>query len=408
MRRASVVRFFAIYFVYCILANLVHPITPAFLQSIRLPSYMFGIAFAALSFANFSSSPFWGEMGDRRGYVRMMSLGFFGYGVGQYLFSLATGTTLVVIGRVVAGFFVASLNVNSMAYLASLTDDGRKRSQYMAIYVTLMSVGAGIGYLIGGWIGDRAMRPVFDLQCFGVMTLALFPLLFLSESARAKAGKPLTLSHVNPLAPLMAGSGRAVSRTMGLFLGAVFLASFASYAHDQSLNYYLRAQLHFAPSGNGIFKAVVGLVALIANATVTMWITRKTDGRKSLVAVLALCSLTTVVMLLLPGVRPFLVAAMIFNAVNSVYLSVQQGLMVQSDECTTQGELAGLFNTVKYAGMVIGPLVSGFIYDRNPLLPFMAAAIGFGLAALLSYASCQQRALHRPLRPQVSPANAGS
>lgn len=396
MRRASVARFFLFYFSFCVMSNFVHPITPVFLQSIGCPSYMFGVAFAALAFAIFISSPFWGKMGDRYGYARIMGIGFLGYALGQYLFSLATGPVMVVVGRTVGGLFSAGLFVNSMAYVASITEDGQRRAQYMAAYAATMSVGAAVGYLIGGSIGDHSLVMVFRAQVIGAIICAIFTLCFLGETKQPVVTGRLTAAEVNPLTAV-AGSLKIVNRPMAFFLAAVFLTSFASLAHDQSFNYYLRAQLNFPPSRNGLFKAVVGLIALTANSTINIWIARRTDARRSIIPVLVACSLATVIMVLIPGVTPFLIAAIVFYAFNSVYLPIQQTLVIRNDGGVTKGAIAGLFNTVRSAGMVIGPLVSGFVYERNPLLPFVAAAVAFALAAGLCYTSYREARLSESL-----------
>ena len=52
---------------------------------------------------------------------------------------------------------------------------------------------------------------------------------------------------------------------MILFLTVVFLTGFASNCHENAFNYFLKAELDFKPVYNGLIKAVIGLIGLIAN-----------------------------------------------------------------------------------------------------------------------------------------------
>ena len=60
MKNRAVLKFFLIYFGFTITSNFVHPITPAFLQTINAPSYIQGVAFSVMSFFTFLTAPFWG------------------------------------------------------------------------------------------------------------------------------------------------------------------------------------------------------------------------------------------------------------------------------------------------------------------------------------------------------------
>ena len=78
MKNRAVLKFFLIYFGFTITSNFVHPITPAFLQMIEAPSYIQGVAFSVMSFFTFLTAPFWGKMGDRKPYPKMIAFGYFG------------------------------------------------------------------------------------------------------------------------------------------------------------------------------------------------------------------------------------------------------------------------------------------------------------------------------------------
>ncbi len=237
LRKASLARFFVFYFLFCVISNMVHPITPAYLQSINCPDYMFGVAFAAMAFTNFLSSAFWGKMGDRYGYAKIMGVGYTGYTVGQWVFSIATNSYMVVLGRAIAGLFIAGFSVNAMAYIATSTDDNQTRSKYMATYAAMMSVGAAVGFLIGGLIGDYSMGLVFNVQLVGLVFASIASLTMLGEFKPHIVTGKLSFKEVDPISNVIA-SFKLITPAMAIFLMSVLFTSFATQAHDGSFSCY--------------------------------------------------------------------------------------------------------------------------------------------------------------------------
>ncbi len=389
LRRVSATRYLIFVFVFAVATNLIHPVTPMLLQRIGCPDYMFGVAFAMMSFTNFLTCPFWGRMGDRYGYIRIHTVGILGYALGQYIFSTATGTAMVVVGRAVSGCFASANMVCGMAYLARSTQDGKRRTRYMAIYAALNTAGAAGGYLTGGLIGDFSIPLVFILQVASCVFLGLALYALIGEVQTALDKSPLSFGEINPIASILS-SAKMITVPMATFLLASFLANFATWGHDNAFNYYLRAQLDFPPSGNGIFKSVVGIIGLVANFTLNMWISARTDMRKSIVVLFGLCSASLVLMVTLPGIPAFLITAVAFYTVNAIYMPIQQSLIVRNDDGSATGALSGIFVASRSLGMVLGPLFSGFAYSVSAELPFIAAAAAFFLAAATSWINQKQ------------------
>ncbi|MCE5196911.1 MAG: MFS transporter [Negativicutes bacterium] len=395
MRKASVFRLLAYYFMICIVSNFAHPITPTFLQKINCPDSMFGLAFAAMALANFLMASFWGRFGDNYGYVKALGIACVGYAAGQFLFGQANGPVTVLIGRFIAGAFLSGQAVSVMAYLATAAKDNAVNGQYMAIFAALTSIGAAIGYLIGGFLGDLALaswggnlRIVFYLQVAGLLLIVLISSVLVGETQTVFSKKRLSPAEINPISNIIRSS-HLVRGSMLMFLVIVFITSFATNAQDQSFNYFLKAQLNFPPSYNGIFKAVVGIIALTANLTINIWINRHTDSRKSIIPVIAMCGVSLIFLVIAQDQVFFLASALIFYIFNAIYVPIQQALVVRNNS-SSKGEISGVFNAAKALGMCTGPLFSGLVFAANPRLPFLAASLAFLLATALSVYNLMQ------------------
>ena len=384
MKNRSVLKFFLIYFGFTIVSNFVHSITPAFLQMIQAPSYINGVAFSVMSLCSFFASPFWGKMGDRKPYPQLMAVGFFGYALGQFFFSIARGVPMLLFARVISGLLNGALAVNALSYLISVSDS-ENRGQYLAMFAMLQSVGTCIGYLIGGVIGDYSLMAVFYAQIGAASVLGIVTLLVLRDApGRTLSTEKIDFAKINPVTS-MTTSMRRVDAAMGVYLAIVFCFGFAMMSYDNYFGYFLRDQFGFPTSYNGYFKALIGIIAIIANSTINMWINKHTDVRKSITVILGLCSVTITAMLLASHSIPaFLGVALLYYTCNAITMPILQVMMMKDEDKSETGTISGLFNAFISLGRTFGPLIAAFAYGLNPLYPFVLAAAMYMIAALLS------------------------
>lgn len=384
MKNRSVLKFFLIYFGFTIVSNFVHSITPAFLQMIQAPSYINGVAFSVMSLCSFFASPFWGKMGDRKPYPQLMAVGFFGYALGQFFFSIARGVPMLLFARVISGLLNGALAVNALSYLISVSDS-ENRGQYLAMFAMLQSVGTCIGYLIGGVIGDYSLMAVFYAQIGAASVLGIVTLLVLWDApGRTLSTEKIDFAKINPVTS-MTTSMRRVDAAMGVYLAIVFCFGFAMMSYDNYFGCFLRDQFGFPTSYNGYFKALIGIIAIIANSTINMWINKHTDVRKSITVILGLCSVSITAMLLASHSIPaFLGVALLYYTCNAITMPILQVMMMKDEDKSETGTISGLFNAFISLGRTFGPLIAAFAYGLNPLYPFVLAAAMYMIAALLS------------------------
>lgn len=380
MRKKSLPRFFALAFLQTLASNMVHPVTPTFLDALGLPSSMFGAAFASMSLATLLFCPLWGRLGDRRGRVRMLSVSTLGYAAAQLLFWRSTTVAGVLLARFAGGFFAGGATVNMLAYVADASAPER-RARNMAPYAALTSAATAAGFLAGGLVGNADASRAFLAQIALLVLCAVLQPLLLADAVPA-APAPLRLREADPFAAFAACRGGLDART-GLFLGAVFAACFASTAYDNAFNYYIKNRFAFPPSYNGFIYAAEGLIGLAVNLTVTARLQRRGEPRAALTAILAACALTLTAATFFGTARPFIAVNVLFYIFNSMYLPLQQAEAFAAGG-RRHGEVSGLFTSVRAVGMVAGSLAAGLLYTARPLLPLYTAAAAFLAAAACS------------------------
>ncbi len=382
--------FFVIYFMYTFVSNFVHPVTPAFLQMINCSNSMFGFAFAAMAAGQFITSALWGKVGDRIGYAKATAFGFVGYGISAIIFSMATSWHLVVLGRFIGGIALASVQVNSMAYIAALPAPAEDRNRLLVIYSSMMGIGGAFGFLVGGLIGDISLYYSFYAQSGVLMAMAAVTYFMVKEHSNfEKATDKLALSEVNPFTSTF-NSMKTLNITITVFLLSALLTFFASTGFDQNFNYFLRAKFNFAPSSSGMFKAVVGTISLVVNMTINMWLVKKFNISKAMCVTILMAAASLFGVVLAPTQTTVMAFALMYYACYAMYTPLQQAVMLKNDDASSKGAVAGLFNASRSVGMIAGPTFAGLIFDINPNYAFTAFAVALVLGATVGFINYRQ------------------
>lgn len=369
-----------------IVTNMAHPFTPKLFTSLHMPDYMFGISFASMALASFLFAPFWGKTADQKGRARVLSIMSVGYGIGQLFFSWSTTIWVLVPVRFLTGFFACANTVCSMSYVTDITTPDN-RTRYMSYLAAAITVSGAVGYLFGGVLGDISIPLAFGVQVVLMLLLGVGIWLFLPESYQAGVDPQAPyqpwriLRTANPFR-LLSGAGRFLNAAVAVFLLVTFLASFATYAFDQAFNYFIKAELDFPTTYNGVIKAVVGLLGLLINVTVTIWLSRRADPRLSAVGILFLCGVTALATAMITQLSGFLACTVLFYSINAMHLPVLQALATRcGSQANSNGIMAGMFQSSRNLGMMGGALFAGFIYMLGSRLPFVWTGIAFFFGA---------------------------
>jgi len=368
-------------------ANFAHPVTPTIIQERNLPDYMFGLMMAAMTFSNFLFSPFWGKLNTFVSSRQTLLICCTGYGMAQLGFARAQGQWLILLFRVLAGVFVGGIFVSFLTYVVNAA---RKEDQakFLTYSATIQAVCGAFGYLVGGVLGEFSIQGTFLLQAVILVASGLLFRAVCAEDAVAQRKLPVRklLRQSNPLQAFW--DGRQFLNLAFTFLFVLnILMNFGNTGFDQVFNFYLKDQLGLTSSYNGIIKAAVGLISFACNMTLCLWIIRRTDTRRSMVALAAFCAAAAVLTLAAPGTGSFLTSGVMLYAGYSVSLPVLQDLAAREAEPEQKNLVMGFYNATKNLGSILGSLMAGFFYTIHIRLPFAVVAAAYGLS-ILAAAGC--------------------
>lgn len=356
--------------------NMAHPVTPMFINKLGLPTFMFGLFFAAMSIGNFIGSPLFGSLSDKKGRINFLILGAIGYGLSQLGFGFNTNPFIILIFRFAGGFFVVSYLTTSMAYLSDITTK-ENRTKYITYYAAANTIGGSLGSLLGGVIGNSNFKYTFFLQFILCMILGILAYLLLEEPQKANSStssKSYNFKKVN--------YSNILNKNLIIMFIVVIAFYFASTSYNSTINYYIEDVLKLPPTFIGVFLAFVGIVGFIVNLIFTPLLA-KHFKEINLFKVITICiTLSLILMVISNNVILFLTCAVIFASFATIHIPLQQSIITKLSK-ENYGSLMGIFNSSKAVGQVTGSLSAGFIFDLGNKLPFLLSAIIVSIAFVI-------------------------
>ena len=377
--------FFFVNVLIFLASNFAHPVTPTVIYDLNLPDYMFGLALAVMNATMFLFSPFWGKINAYVPYRVSLFISCIGYAAAQAMFGFAVDMAGIIIARLLAGVFIGGLFTSILSYITTTSPDDA-RGKYLTVYATMQSVVGAFGYFIGGMLGEISTAAAFVAQ---VGLLAVSGVLFLfvcgPDKAAENVEKPQMKQLVKECNPFAAfAAGRSFLNRAWVQLFGVCCYSYVGYiAFEQVFNYYIKDQFGLSSSYNGTIKFAVGIISLVANSTICTYLMKKTDIRRTLVPILAVGTLSIVGVILAPEMWSFLGISVVLFAVYSVSIPLTQDMVAESAGKGDRGLIMGFYQAIRAVGGMVGSLMAGFLYDIDPLVPFVFAAAGFGLSVIV-------------------------
>ena len=385
MKKNQLYSFFFLLIVFNMAASFAHPITPTVIKELHLGDYMFGVALGAMLISNFLFSPFWGKLNDCIPSKLTILFCSAGYALGQLFFGFATSELMIIFARMFAGIFTGGAFVSFLTYVVNVSDSN-KQAQNLMISATIQSVSGAFGYFVGGILGEMGVRLTFLVQAGILFGSGILFYLLLEDDRQVRETIPFKriVKEANPFSAFK--SCRSFMTPIFLCLFGVSVLSSVGYtAFEQSFNYYLKDQFALTSSYNGIIKAAIGIISLIANATICMYLIKKTDVSKSIIGVLWICSISMLLAILLNDLSLFIIVNVIFFAFYAITTPLLQNLVSNSSKDNYSNLIMGFYNSTKSLGGIIGSFVAGGIYTFNPKYPFIFGLISFSLAGFLAY-----------------------
>lgn len=368
------------FLIQSIIHNLGHPVTPAFVTSLGIPYYMFGVFFATMSFGLVIGGPIWGALGDRGNKKIYIVIGLLIYSVGQFFFGYIGNQYLMIVFRFVSGFGVVASITLYTSHLIEITGKG-ERAKYLAFMAAAGTLGASLGYYLGGFIAENSFtqilfnitnnKEIFFIQAVvNLLYVGLIILIFTNTKPEKTAEKKIGILDG------FKSIGKIDYRLL-LFLIALIFISIGQINIDKYLDVYF-SDLGYDPLAIGKFKLVMGGAILVSSLFLVPYFAR---FKKQIGLMMTIQVISAVVVFYTFRASNFIIMAytvfMVYILFRSVFTPLEQNYISLRAKKGEYGRFMGTRQSFIALGFVIGPLVGGFIYEINPIWLFNSSAIAF-------------------------------
>lgn len=256
MRRSPLLVLFLTVLVDLIGFGIVLPLLPRYANDFQAGGGEIGALQGSFSLMQLVFMPLWGRLSDRIGRRPVLMIGLAGSVVSYVLFGLAQSFAVLLVSRIAAGIFGATIGT-AQAYIADVTDESQ-RGRGMAIIGAAFGVGFAVGPVIGG-LTYRSLGPAWPgFVAAGLSAAALLLAWFvLPEPDRHRAAARRGLFGGEGLRHALA------TPTLPLILLLQFVATFAFSNFEGTLSILTEVRWAYDEWDNGWLFSYVGVCLLV-------------------------------------------------------------------------------------------------------------------------------------------------
>lgn len=353
--------------------GLIIPIMPKFMTELGINGSTVGLLVAAFSLTQLLFSPLAGRLADSFGRKRMIVIGLLIFALTEWLFGVASNSTLLFVSRLIGGISAAMIMPAVIAYVADVTTE-EERASGMGYINAAITTGFIIGPGIGGYIAEFGIRvPFYSASVAGIIAAGL-TLYFLPESHPAKEASSQSQTPAKQRSNLFTQLRYLYREPYFLSLVIVFVMSFGLANFETVFGLFVDHKFGFTPKDIAFIITFGSIAGAVVQATCFSWILNR-FGEKRVISVCLLFAGLFILMTLFVHQfwAIFAVTFIVFLAIDILRPAIGTQLsMIARDQ---QGFVAGLNSAFTSLGNIVGPVVAGILFDGNINHPYTLAAI---------------------------------
>ncbi len=365
--------------------GIVAPLLPVYAHELGAGAFQIGLIFGAFSLTRTIFVPFFGKLSDVRGKKPLLTLGMFLYFLVSLLYLLTSSVEALILIRLGQGFASAMIFPVAQAYVGIITPRNRE-GLTMGLFNISLYGGLSIGPILGGVVKDWA-NIQFSFLSMAAFTLFGFSLcLFLLPPEKGYSGgqvhaakKPVPYLKLMKDPAVFSLFAFRLCFTTGMGILWAFLPLLAS------------TQLHLTSSTIGFVVMINVLVSGLFQAP--MGFVADRFSKKFLIVLGGI--LAAVSVFLMQAARSFgelfLVSGLYGLAGGVCFPAVMALGVIEGRRTEAMGSIMGFLAMAHSLGMLIGPLLAGFVLDISSFTVVFSAGTLILVAGTLTFIT-----MHRP------------
>jgi MFS family permease len=359
--------------------SLVAPIFPIYVLELGASYTLLGIVVSIYGAVQLLTQVPIGRLSDRTGRKRLILMGLFTFAVMPLLYLRATNALVLIPIRTLGGIGASAVWPLAMALIvdqAKRGEMGRALGGYNAAFYSALALGPFMGGVLYDLFGLAGPFYFWSLLGAASVIVVFFkviepqeetPLVVLSEKSKGDL--------------IMPGYRLTFLACCGVVLWAGVVGGF-----NFTMLPSLAAQMGLSTLHVGVLYLVYGGTTAVSN----IYFGGQADRGKRKILILAGCLAGAISFALLTLSTGLLQTSLVMAALGTglgIGNPAAAALIADTTCESRRGEIFGLFNTARMAGVVIGPLFAGFFADlyglASTVVVFSVLALAVALSTLL-------------------------
>lgn len=356
--------------------GLIVPAIPLFAQTFGVNKTAVGFIISTFAFARFGSGLISGKLVDKFGERIILGTGLFFVAISSLLSGLAQSYWQLLIFRSAGGLGSSMFSVAASALLMrSVADNQLGRAQSM--YNSGFLIGGITGPSFGGLLTGLSLRAPFFVYAATLTCGSILTFVALSEKRLGKRA-----SSIQDPADRILIRDALKNFPYRAALAFAFLINWILFGLRNSiLPLFVRDKLHGSASIIGYgFTA-----SAIAQAVILMYAGRQSDLRGRRYVILVGSSLLTVAVgtLVIADQQWYYFASMIIFGIGGAFMGTGHANIVGDVFKGKGGQVVAVWQMAGDAGMIISPILLGFLSDKFSYHAALAWTMGIGAIAFV-------------------------
>lgn len=349
--------------------GIIIPILYSYSKKFGLSDFQNGLLFASFSLCQFISTPIIGRLSDKYGRRPMLLISIIGTAVSFFTMAFAPNFIFLFIARALDGLTAGNIPVA----FAVISDSTKPEERGKAF--GMISASFNFGFIFGPAISALTVGfgTGVPFVIAGLITVAavIITALYLPE----------TNKHMGEISKQKLFDFKKMWHMLfDSNVGPTFLISLIYFlAFSCAIIYgfqpFTLKVLKITAQQNSILFTVFGVIGLITQTFLVQFFGKIWGQKKSFAYSMLLTSISFVLMFFSHSLPLFVISMIILGIFNSTSQTMIPAILSMEADEKSQGSIMGLNTSYQSIGMIVGPLLGGFVASYSIPMVFIVGAI---------------------------------
>lgn len=361
--------------------SILGPFLPRILLDMGASLPQIGLLLSANAFVGFFSGFFWGALSDKFGRRPILLICRFGTIVGYLVLAFSTNISMVLIARIIDGFF--SRNIIITLTIVGDIVPPHNRSREMSK--------AGVAWIIGGLIGPAigALISSFGIFGLGLFCASMSIVAILITLFAIRESNPRVLGQAVRIPETAVKRAPVISFALlkeflpRILLGQSLFINIAHFIFATTISLFITKRFGFSIAQIGEILTLIGILNLSARLLVFPLLLRRFGDKQTLIVGILLYVAAFTWLSLLTNIWEYVAVSVFVSFATTCSVDVMNGIMSRSVAKEKMGEMIGLNSSVESVSLILSPMIGSYLIALPVAGLYGLASILASLVALL-------------------------